>query len=1535
LQKIFNIIAKFFGTLLLVVLTTGLLAYYAVQLPAVQTTLAQKATEWLSEKLHAQVSIGSVRLNWYNDITLEDVSIQDLKGRPMISVPELYVNFKTNFSFDRKKYIAFDNNLDYVMANRPNVRLIREKDGLFNFDHWVEKIEQLSDEKKQKNKKENNTPFTIDEAYIQNGTFTMVDSRKARFPKNEFDYRNFTLEDIHGKFKNFFIQGDTITSNITELRTKDKRSQLALKELTTDFFYSRQHIILDKLYARINNSIVKNYVALHYKTPADFDDFNALVKINARFDACQIDAQDLARFAPELYAYQENYRLKGKFAGTVNDFEVDEFRLDFGQKSYFDGKIAFKGLPEIEKAVMNFSLKPSFITAEDARQYAGETYYEKHVKQFGNVQFQGTFAGLSTNFTTDLVIESSGLGKAKGKVSVQLSDDPTLSVYKGDVDIVELELGKLVAQDEVIQQISFHGKMEGKGMTIKSAKLNLDGFIEKIDFNGYTFKNITVLGEMGQSIFEGTIQIDDPNLVADVGGKVDFNPALNHFLIHGMIENANLFELGYAKEKVELHSKIDLDFEGNELDNWLGKAQFSDAYMGYGSRYLVADSVFLYSTNFDNQRKISLVSDFFTIDVQGNYVPSQVISDATRLAKEYGLYFVGDEQKRTDYYLQKSTNQLFNASYEADYKIKFKKSEPFFTYFYPSVFVSPETNLQGKLTMRNTAEFSMEGESDSLKIGNYAFINNTLDFTSSKFSASPDVLSSFIFSSEKQQLNNVISTEKLNFSGVWGEPNLILFDGGIRQATTDNYAQLFGSLSILPEGFAIRFNHSNTFLNLLNEQWRLASENLIYVNGEEIEFQNIALGNQRQQVKLEGNFSRNTEKEAILSIDDFALKTVEPITKVDINGLLNGTVVIKNFYDKMFLISHLSVKDFFYKTKLFGDIRADADWDSEAKKLRIEANVNQLKKDIFSLAGTYDPTQERNSLQLTAELDKVNLSLFEGFVEEAFSDLGGFAEGKLTIKGKPTEPKINGKIIFSEGRLRINTLNSYLYFDDDILLNEEGFVTKPEGFVVRDEAQNGHPAVLKGGVYIGGNNRFMLDIKATIPDRENFLLMNTTLKDNDYFFGKAYASGQVTIGGNFNNVLITGNLTSKRNTKLTIPLDGSTTINTEQEAIPFMDKNKLLVSQQFENKVESVAVPKINLNGLRMLFNVTMTPDAECEIIFDRTNNDQLNARGSGRLTIEYDTRGGFTMTGPYEVQSGKYNFSLQNIASLRKFNIKEGSRIEWSGDPYDAKLKMQALYTTNVSLADIPGVQTTLQATESSTRYPVNVVVNLTDKLMHPTVSFDMNFDEEKLPANYRTQVLAFQQRLRNDEQLLSRNVSSVLAVNQLFPNDIVAAIGQQFLIDNISNILSNQIGNIANQIDPNLELGVQFGDFTKNLTNTQVNVSYKYNRLFFKGNSFYSTGNSLLTETQQQGQLSVGGELEYLLNDDGSWRMRVYSRSVPFSSYSFSTSTTGNVLIYGISFQFARNFNSLFPAKKTFPKGISVPTTPQVVVSKEVSMK
>jgi hypothetical protein len=1500
--------------LLLVLLVSAIIGivFYTLQYSEFQTNLSQKAADWLSEKLGSKVTVGNVQIQWLDEIRLEDVNIKDLEGRDMIFVREIYINCKSNFKFNGKKIVDFDNNLDFVMLREPDVKITREKDGKLNLDNWLIKIGTLGP-KRDPLLPRKTKAFTIDEAVIQNGSFELYDDYSKRFPEELFDYSNFQIKNLTGNIKEFYIHRDTITFHGTNIRGLEPRSNLAIKKIDTDFFYSKKQILLKKLDAQINNTVIHDFIGLYYNKPSDLNQLISKVRIKANLRNSVFDSKDLGRFASTMYAYNEKYKVDANLTGQINDLYFDKGRIAFGNQSLVIGKGNFKGLPNVKETFYHVEIGPSVIEAIDLKQYAGELNYTDYVKQFQRTDFSGIFKGTFDDFYTDAKITSSNLGFVNGEVEFKIESKTKLPIYNANVTSSQISLDKLTGNKN-LKHVAFKGKLKGAGDALDNAAIDMDGIISNIWFNGYDFKNIKVIGVLGKSIFDGKINVNDPNLLASVTGRVDFNPKQNKFKIVGGISKSNLQPLGFSEESIQLQTNFDLNFDGNSLDTWVGEANFKNTFFNRGGRNLVLDELKFMSQQYQDSRKMSVRTEYFDGDITGKFVPSNLLADLLEMKYEYSLFFSGTVKERNDYYKAKKQNSKRN-NYSAHYEINVKDTDDFFAFLNPEIQVSEGMNVNGDIRIQSTSQFSLYATLDTLFYKGNAFYKNEIDFYSSKNATSPDVLTSLILNSNEQKLASNVETEDLQLNGSWGDSQKISFDGGIKQKGSKNRAQLFGDLWFLRDGFSVQINPRNSYVNLLDFKWRFDPSNVVTVYNKEVQFEDFRISNENQSLALSGFISDDKSKKLFAAINTFDLRALEPLLALKLEGIADGDVSISNYYNSPILESNIVVTEMYYKKILVGDVNAVIDWDRFLDKVKIDSRIDRKEVKILDVVGTYDPNG-KEGMNLTAKLDNANLELLGTFVESIFSDLKGFANGNLKITGEPKDPIVRGEVKVNQGQLKINATGSYLYFDDIIRFTEEGFVAKKGGFKVYDARNNGNEAYLEGGVFNGGGGAFMLGLHAYIKDQDGFLLLNTSQKDNDTFYGSAYAAGDIHLTGSFSNMLIAGKLVSKPKSKITIPLDGAASVNTELEAIPFAKDPSL----DLESKEDGDG-REANINGLKIALNLTLTPEAEVEIIFDRSNNDKLNAFGNARLSFDYDSRdNSFGMTGPYEVVRGKYDFSFQNLASLRKFEIVAGSRITWSGDPYDAVLALKANYQTNIDLSNL---WTSEAAGENdNTRYPVNIVVNISEDLQSPKIDYELSFERNQIPNKHQSDLLAFEQKLRNDEQVLSRNVSSVIAFNKLFPENVQDAFDQQFLIDNISSMLSNQIGNLANKLDPNLEVGVLLGDFRQNLLNNmQLNFSYKFlnNRVKLSGKSSYSNGLENSNLTTQQGQLSVGGELEYLLSEDGIWRLKVHSRSVPNANYSFLNTNSGNVTVSGANILFSRNFNSFFNKKPTkIPLGV-----------------
>jgi TamB, inner membrane protein subunit of TAM complex len=1003
------------------------------------------------------------------------------------------------------------------------------------------------------------------------------------------------------------------------------------------------------------------------------------------------------------------------------------------------------------------------------------------------------------------------------------------------------------------------------------------------------------------------LAIEDPNLNGNLEGRIDYSKEVNNYKFKGKINQADLKNLGLLEDPYKIKSDVDVDFKGNEIDNWLGKANFVDTKLYGNSKVLSIDSIALISSKIDQGRELQVNSEFLNFKLTGDFQPTYLVDAIGRLGKEYAMYFQKNEQQRNAYYSQKGPQSPKN--YEADYSIDLKKSDPFFAFFAPDLRVSNNSDVNGKIALNDNQNFTFNANVDSLWFKENIFYESKISFSVKKNLNTPEVVSSLDCFSRNQKFTNGLKAENLIANAYWDQKNIIDFNTSIDQKANNSSADVIGKIQFTPQGFDIKINPKNSSVVLLNDKWEFSEKNYVIVAGNKIEFEDLKLSNGSQTVSLNGILNKNNYDETVFNIRDLRLETIKPITNQDIGGVANGELRLKDFYGNTVLINDVHIEDLVYRKCNFGTLTFSSIYDNLSDKLIIKSNLFKDFNEILRVNGSYNPKNQNNPLALIGKVKNFDLKILQGMVDGVFADLTGNSEGDFTVEGKPLNPVFNGEININKGALKVLSSGSELYFDDKIEINSKGFYTPQAGVTLRDNKFNGNRAVLKGGVFFMPNYKFGLDLQANITSKDGFKVLNLPNSEKAAFYGTALATGDARLDGDFDNIIISGNLTSKKGTKITIPLDGGLQVDTKQEGIPFLKK----VSSA--DSLITINIPKSKNNGVSLNFNLSFTPEAECEIIFDRLNNDVLNVFGVGRLSILYDTRGIFTINGPYEVVSGKYNFSFQNLASLRKFNLLEGSRIIWSGDPFEANIDMKAGYTAYIPINRITKSQ-------DNTRYPVNVIVSLQDRLLTPTIKYNLGFDVKQIPITYQSLILGFQEKLRNDEQQMSRNVSSILIFNDVFPDNLADALTQQFLIDNVSNILSNQIGVLANKLNSNLELGVKFGDFRDNLLNNmQINVSYKFldDRIKLKGNSSFVNSLENQTNVNSQGQLSIGGEIEYLLSPDGEYKFRLFSRSVPTNFYTFSSS--GNVLVSGGNFVISRNFNSLqFKNKpKPFPLGVA----------------
>ncbi|KAB7728698.1 translocation/assembly module TamB [Rudanella paleaurantiibacter] len=1539
MRDFFAILVKSIGYALMAVVALVLTVAIGLQIPAVQTKAVRQLAGWVSAKMQFPIDIKHVSIKWFDSMVLEGVTVKDRQQRPMIDVERLEVNYNLRNLIDSS---AHNIHLDEVLLYQPDVRLVKNpRTGDLNIDEFIARIgELLAADTTQPKKPDNNVPFTIGRATVADGSFQFDDPRQARMnDKRYFDYYHFRLERINGNVRNFLALGDTIALNISNLKTVDRDSRLRVHKLNTQFLWCAKKMEMNDLYARINESTVREQIVFLYDSPSAFGDFNREVTMIGRLRNSLVTSADLGYFSEYLRNLRETWALTTDFVGTVDNFKLRRTDLRFGPglRSRLAGNIGFKNLPRTDNIITDFDFTPSEVNMADIRQYYPDKAFNDVVQQLGTVTFAATFAGLFDDFKTAGTFRTA-LGNVTGDLKLKLGEQSAQTTYTANLRGENFALGKLINQPDLIGQLDGQGRITGRGgLDLTKASVDIDGKLTRFGFQGYDYRNVTVRGNLQKAFFHGQVSLRDPNLSFDLDGESDLGSPRNHFDIRGSVQHANLRALGYTSDTLTVSTELDVIMDGNTIDQLEGRANFRNAMLVLNRRPLNIDTLQVLSAIQPNGRLLTVDSDFLTAELRGNFLPNQTVNDLTTLAKEYALYFTGDLNTRQAYYYRKLNRAKIGSSdrYDIQYRFATRNLQPLLDFALPSVRVAQGTTVEGRFSVDRTALLTANVQTDSLRIGDIRLGASEVDLTTSKFVDNQEVLASVVATSQKQALGSLAPTENLLIEAAW-DVDHIDFSSSVQQQNSTNRADLNGELRFSGNALDLMFHNSN--IRVLDSTWTVSPDGLVRKVGRNYTLTDLMLSHSDQRVMASGRVGTDTAAVLRIQADNFLLETLNPLLNTRLAGTLDGTAKIRNVYQTPIVESNLTVDRLRYDDFLIGNVNGLGVYDPSGQRINIDARLNRDGVDALTLRGSYTPVNTDEAFDLKAVFTNADLRVLEPFTEGLFSNIGGTASGTIDLTGPATAPILKGALDVQKGRLTMDYLKAEATFDDRVYFGDGEIIARR--LTLRDPL--GNIMNLRGGVYHDQFRYFQLRFDA---DLRNFRIMNTAAKDNDLFYGAAFATGKAELYGPIDNLTIRADVTSNKGTRIYIPLDQATSVSSaEDDFVQFIDRTPVSTTAvSTSNALANIdkAEPTLDLSGIKMDFNFDITPDAYCEIQLDRQTGDIIKSNGAGRINMQIDTKGAFSMTGNYEIQQGEYTFTFENVINKR-FQIRPNSRITWTGDPYRALLNVSAAYTQYTSLQPLltslyNGASSGASRNpDSNRRYPVDLIINLDGELQSPAVTYDLEVKEYPASSDFRQAVTAFEARLQANEQELTRQVSSVLLFSQLLPEG--SSLFDQGnvnsgIANSVGELLSNQISRIASNIDKNLDVGVSFGGFTSNtnnenlLNNLQLRFSYRFlnDRFRISRDGGFTYGQNGAGQTQTSAASLLGEwTLEYWVTPDGRFRAKMYNRNqqnVLSQATTNSTLTTGG----GISLQYTRTFNRLFGGSRKPSPGVSVPDAEQ----------
>jgi hypothetical protein len=1484
-------------TLYLMVLLV-ICSFFALQLPSVQTALTQRYLGFLSKVTGFESTIEEIEFRWFDRVSLYNVSIKDPEKNTMIFAREIFVNFEFDHLLE-----AGDVNLDAVDIDSAHVYLkqIQETDTSRNLNINIF-IDKLNEQFKSSGSGGQAAKLTIGEALLERSRFTYHQSDRDSLT-DRFDHNHFSLAVDDTQLQSFMVQGDTIEFQVLSLSAEDRQTRFKVHELNTFFRLSQRAMEFRGMFLRAGQSFISDTVVFHYSSQNDLNEFITRVNVEAHLDKTVIHPKDLAVFAPEVQRLTTPFELSGSVKGKVNRFKYRDMEIHFGS-SHLLGSLDMDGLPDFNETFILLNLKNSRLRFEDLA-FAFNEQTESKLKPLGTVSMNGQFLGYPTDFVAQGDFNTR-MGRIISDINFKVNEKSfNESSYKGQLSMINFDLGSYLGDTTNFQQLSLSGRISGSGLTQNTANFILNGRIQTLGIRHYQYTNITTNARFASQFFNGELIIDDPNLELHALGFIDLRDNRNHFNIQARLDTANLHALKLSKDKLFLQSKLNLNFKGLDLDSLEGDAHIERLSVGYRDKTLAVKNIDVVASRNEHERSLELKTDLIDAKAAGDFSFSRLFRDVQVLTHEFMLGLKNDKAAIAQYYQNKNRAP---DSYVANFDFNFKNITPITDLIRVDLDLSKNTVLDGKFTSGRTTMLQAFTNIDTLYYSGTRFLNTEVELNASKISDSTHTLAVAYINSEKQQLGSVLKTKNLITEAIWNKDH-IDFSLNLDQENRDNYLRLEGNIDF-HDSTRLHFADA-TKIKLLEKIWIFHPENVIAMKDRGLSFRYLNLATLEQSIGLNGRMSTRPEDKLYLNIKNFDLSLLNDLTQRALAGHVDSEVILANAYGDYTIQNTLSAHELKVDDFLIGDVTGNNTWSPTDRRFNLEFYIDRLGQRIVNCEGYYNPSTSDDPLHVTARFDKANLRIFEPFLDDIFSRFEGTLSGEYAITGKLSDPQLNGEGRVENGQLMVNYLKTVYQFTGQIGLTPTSVYFK--NVVLQDLFKN--TASLQGAITHANFKNMRINLDAQF---ENFQLLNTTVKDNSLFYGQGYASGNCNLRGPLNNLQITSTASTGKNTRIFIPIGGTSTAE-KRDFINFVDFSDSTAQQS----VEKALSKKIDISGITMELNIDVTPDAYCEIIFDAKAGDIIRGRGNGKIKLQLDTKGEFNMFGPIEFTEGGYNFTLYDIIN-KEFQIQSGSRITWFGDPYQGQMDIRATYNQLASLAPVLSKQiignelTTDQSAGTAQlrrKYPVQVLLKLDGPMLSPQINFDIiakdlpqNIIVNNQPVQLAFEFQAFKSRL--DEQELKRQVFSLIILRRFSPLESFNTSGS--LVNSVSELFSNQLSYWMSQVDENLEIDVDLGTMDQEAFNTfQLRLSYTFlnGRLrITRDGTFGNQVNATNSNTSGRSDLSsVAGDwtLDYLLTPDGKFKVKMYSRT----NVNPTLNTLGNqsTITTGVSLLHTQSFNEL----------------------------
>lgn len=1465
-----------------VILTAvGLVAalYVFVSVPAVQNKLKNIAEQELAVLTGGRIKIGEVSISPFNELRLNNVSISDPKGIRCAYIGQLGAGIDL---WDL--LVDGDVVITYVELVSLDASLRQDHPGApLNIQFLVDAFK--SKEKREKSK----VRVVLHNIVVRKSALSY---KRCWIPRDSaqqrFDPNNIEITDLNADLSLPLIMGDSVNVRLRRLAFNE-RSGIEVNSLSLNASISPKQISLQDFKLKVGDSQIRlSDQKVSINGYADIVNSLSQYPREVTISCIPFYPSDFKAFAPELSHFDMPFMFYAELNGTLESVTFNNVSLHSNSSDLrldINGGASGLSQPKNISAIINeLKLHISSNWMERLLSIAPKVpgAVSTALSGLGNTDLilSGYVDMASFSAYADLKLVSDA---GKLNVSSELRRfGSVLSISNASVVSDGFAVGKVLGVDK-LGNVTLNA--EG-GLNINGKELDADLSVDVpvIEYNGNSVSNLFLtLTKSGKSI-KGELNVPDQNLNVALSADVLLDGANSNWNINGNIANLVPSDWGLNgfKPGESINGLVTLNAIGNSIDNVRGELNVTNANLISHKRPIHIESLALTASVHENQREYALNSDFLQARLSGDFRFSSMQNMMSAVLHQcFPSLFKFAESKTYDGQFAdinlklKPANDLYDAL-----GIPIRPGEP--------VDINAHVSgIDGTATVAMDAKYLVQGKNKLIKNTHFETsvgigMPLTLDLKTT-YPVKHDLADMHIQAKAVDDKAQVC----IGWTAVSNPKNC----GAIDLQASLSRDPIFNKL-----GIDASLNESK--INLNGAEWKVLPATISFKD-KILEVNNIHVSHDYQFININGKASSDPMdvlSAYLAGIDLQYIFDILNINHVDFGGIATGYAKVSSLFSgaPVAETENLTVKNLAYNGCVLGDGKLYGNWDSTAKKVGINADIQAADTASATVRGGIYVT--RDSLSFDFDANKIDVRLLQPFMSGFTSKITGKASGQLKLYGNFSTIDLSGRVFADTVTMKVDHTN-VTYGGSDSIFFSKGLIDIPG---VRLYDRYGNSGMFSGRVRHQYLKNATMDFE--LKDARKLLVFDTDDRINTAWNGRVFASGNAKLKGTPGLVALDVKMRTDRGTQFNIELDETRTA-TEYSFLTFSDKGAELeveqdVEESFEDRFnkESKMLVQERPSVFSMDLAIDVNKDANLVLVMDPAAGDKIKASGNGALQMHYDTANDdYSIYGKYTLERGTYNFSLQDLI-LKNFTIRPGSSIAFNGDPLNGILDITASYRVNTNLNDLDASFKDDPDLKRTT-VPVDALLKVSGDIHAPEIKFDLD-----LPT-VTSEVERKLQSLISSEDMLNRQVIYLLALNRFYsPSYSEADRGGEFA-SVASSTLSSQIQNIIGSMTDKVSLAPSIKSDKSDFSDMEFDVALSSrlfdDRLLINGNLGYRDKST--SQTTFVGDFDV----EYLLTRNGQLRLKAYNHFNDASYYLKSALTTQGIgIMYRKEFDDALKF-------------------------------